>query len=332
MAESTTDATFRWLEEENHQFKTALFKLQQQVEQLQELIWGQGDRINTLENAITTSVALSARLNRVEEDARHHNELIQRTQDELKKLAETDEELQRQRTADQQRQLQVRAEMTQQQDTLGREQAAFLDRLQLVEEMGRRRQEESFTAEQELEALRAQDEKLNIAITGHHGQLSHHDQELANLQNEQISLHAEDEVIAGRVQRVQEQIRRLESAEELKELDDRLRQALSELGELHRVERLRLERMVVDVQVTQDQLRSGLEDLTGQTIQSSAKAQAAQQHLEQVRDQFWQLRAELAERLNAIAKVEERYRRRQITELEQQIKDLTAWEPRAPGV
>lgn len=331
MTESTADATIRWLEEENDRFKAALFKLQQQGEQMQSVIWGLGDRINALESAVTTTVSQAARLNRTEEDVRHSKDLIQQIQEDLGKLGEAGVDADRQRASDQQRHIQARAELAQQQEELQRELVAQQERLGLVEEMGRRRQEEAFRVEQSIEALHAQDEKLNIALTGHQGQTAHHAQELSNLENEQHSLHAEDEVLNGRIVRLQEQIRRLESAEEVKELEDRLRGALSELSELHRVERLRLERLVVDLQVTQDQLRSGLDDATQQAIQAGGKAQGAQQHLEQVRDQFWELRNEVTERLTAIAKVEERHRRRQITELEQQIKELAAWEPKSPG-
>src|SRR5439155_9005007 len=114
--ESTVDQTLRWLEEEHHQFKSNAFKIQQQLEQLQTALWGLGDRINTVENAITTSVALAARLNRVEEDARHDRELIQRLQDEVARLQAADEEAGHQREAEQQRQQTVRAEISQRQE------------------------------------------------------------------------------------------------------------------------------------------------------------------------------------------------------------------------
>ena len=36
--ESTVDQTLRWLEEEHHQFKSNAFKIQQQLEQLQQFL------------------------------------------------------------------------------------------------------------------------------------------------------------------------------------------------------------------------------------------------------------------------------------------------------
>lgn len=324
------EASIRWLEEEHQQFKSSVFKLQEQVEQLKTLIWTLGDRVNTVENALTTSVAQAARLNRVEEDARHAKELLEPLQGEVSKLRAADEESERVRQADLQRQNTARAEISQRQDELEQEQTAVIERIKVVEELGRRRQEETFRIEQAMETLRSSDEQINITLTGLQNQLSHHAQDLETLHKEQEALRGEDEVINGRVARVSEQVRRLETAEELKALEERLRQDLSEIGELHRVERLRLERMVVDLQVVQEQLRSNMEDLTQQGIQFSARAQGVQHHMEQVRDQFWELRNEVTERLVNIAKVEERFRRRQITELEQEIKELSTYEPKPP--
>ena len=328
--ESTVDQTLRWLEEEHHQFKSSVFKLQQQLEQLQTALWGLGDRINTVENAITTSVALASRLNRVEEDARHDRDLIQRLQDEIARLQTANEDVGHQREAEQQRQQTARAEISQRQDALEREQSAQLERLQLLEDLSRRRQDEAFRVDQAIEDLRSQDERINVALGANQTALSRHSQNLADIENDQKSLHSEDEVIGGRVAQMTELVRRLESAEELKESEARLRQTISELSELNRVERLRLERMVVDLQVAQDQMRSNVDDVIQQGIQSSARAQGAQEHLEQVREQLWEMRNEIAERLLSISKAEERSRRRQITELEQQIKDLAAWEPKPP--
>lgn len=325
------EASIRWLEEEHQQFKSTFFKLQQQFEQLQALIWSLGDRINTVENALTTSVAQAGRLNRAEEDVRHAKELIELLQGDAGKLREAGEESERVRQADQQRQNTARAELSQRQDALEQEQTTLTERVQVVEELGRRRQEESFRFEQAIEGLRSADEQTNITVAGHQNQLTRHAQDLESLHKEQEALRGEDEVINGRVARVTEQVRRLEAAEEMKAVEERLRQDLSELGELHRVERLRLERMVVDLQVAQEQLRSNVDDVTQQGIQFSARAQGVQQHMEQVRDQFWELRNELTERLVNIAKVEERFRRRQITELEQEIKELSTYEPKPPS-
>lgn len=324
------EASIRWLEEEHQQFKSTFFKLQQQFEQLQTLIWSLGDRINTVENALTTSVAQAARLNRAEEDVRHAKELIELLQGEVGKLQKADEEGERVRQADQQRHNTARAELSQRQDALEQEEAALAERLKVVEELGRRRQEEGFRVEQAMEDLRSSNEQINITLAGQGNQLSRHAQDLESIHQEQEALRGEDEVINGRIARLAEQVRRLEAAEELKAVEERLRQDLSELGELHRVERLRLERMVVDLQVAQEQLRSNIDDVTQQGIQFSARAQGVQQHMEQVRDQFWELRNELTERLVNIAKVEERFRRRQITELEQEIKELSTYEPKPP--
>jgi len=223
-------ASIRWLEEEHQQFKAGFFKLQQQFEQLQSLIWSLGDRVNTVETALTTSVAQSARLNRAEEDLRHNKDLLELLQGYLSKLQEAGAEMERQRQTDQERQTRLHVELQQGQDALGKEQATQLERLQTVEELRRRRQEEEFRLDQAIEEQRSVTGDLHNALVGLGTQLSRHAQDLETLHQDQESLHAEDEVISGRIAHLTDQVRRLEAAEDLKAVEERLRQTTAELG------------------------------------------------------------------------------------------------------
>ena len=77
-----------------------------------------------------------------------------------------------------------------------------------------------------------------------------------------------------------------------------------------------------------EQYRSNMEDLRQEVIQVHGKGQALTEHLEYVRDQLWELRNNLAEQFGTIQSAEEQQRRRQVAELEQQIKELSAWKPK----
>ena len=320
----------QFVEEEQRQYKTQIFKFQQQLEQLQGSLWTLGDRVNTLEGAITTVMAHGSRVARLEEDLRQAREFVEHFQSELEARHQQETAGERLIQTELERERQARTELLQKLDDLERNQAGTLEKLQTIEEVGRRRQEELYQLERSLEPLRVRDDQLSQQIPGAHEALKRQAQELAEVQQEQKSLQAQDEVVQGRVQHLADQVRRLESEESLRDLEQRLTAMLSEQNELHRAERQRLERSSVELHMSYEQYRSIVDDLQQQMLQLQGKAQAVTQYLEQVREQFWELRSALGEQFTKIVANEEQHRRRQIAELEQQIKDLRAWNPETP--
>lgn len=322
--------TVQWLEEEQRQNKAVVFKFQQLVEQLQGSLWGLGDRVNTVEGAIATVMAHGSRVARLEEDLRQAREVLERLQSVSTEERQQEVAEERLRQAELERERQAHTEVLHKQELLEREQAGLRDKLQVLDEAGRRRQEELFHLEQALEPLRAQNEQLANRLTTFQDHTKRQDQALEELRQEQRSLQAQDEVTQGRVQHLGEQVHRLEGQEALRDLEQRLSGSLTEQSELHRVERQRLEREFVELQLSFEQYRSTLEDLQQELSQLQGKSQALTQYLEQVREQVWELRNDLGEQLGGVAASEEQHRRRQIAELEQQIKELRVWTPKPP--
>ncbi|HLC29970.1 MAG TPA: hypothetical protein VJM51_04230 [Dehalococcoidia bacterium] len=320
----------QFVEEEQRQYKTQIFKFQQQLEQLQGTLWTLGDRVNTLEGAIATVMAHGSRVARLEEDLRQTREFVEHFQSEFEARHQQETTGERLIQTELERERQARTELLQKLDDLERNQAGTLEKLQTIEEVGRRRQEELHQLERSLEPFRVRDDQLSQQIAGSYEAQKRQAQELAELQQEQKSLQAQDEVVQGRVQHLADQVRRLESEESLQNLEQRLTAMLVEQNELHRAERQRLERTSVELQMSYEQYRSMVDDLQQQMLQLQGKAQAVTQYLEQVREQFWELRNALGEQFTKIVAAEEQHRRRQITELEQQIKDLRVWNPETP--
>ena len=320
----------QFLEEEQRQYKTQIFKFQQQLEQLQGTLWTLGDRVNTLEGAIATVMAHGSRVARLEEDLRQTREFVEHFQSEFETRHQQETAGERLIQTELERERQARTELLQKLDDLEQNQAGMLEKVQIMEEIGRRRQEELHQLERSLEPLRVRDDQLSQQIAGSYEAQKRQAQELAELQQEQKSLQAQDEVVQGRVQHLADQVRRLESEDSLQNLEQRLTAMLVEQNELHRAERQRLERTSVELQMSYEQYRSMVDDLQQQMLQLQGKAQAVTQYLEQVREQFWELRNALGEQFTKIVAAEEQHRRRQITELEQQIKDLRVWNPETP--
>ena len=96
------------------------------------------------------------------------------------------------------------------------------------------------------------------------------------------------------------------------------------------MERQRLDRVLAETQMSYEQHKSAVDDVRQLVIQLQGKANALNDHMDHLREQFWQLRTDLAEQFTAIKAGEEQQRRRAMAELEQQMKELGAWSLRAP--
>lgn len=320
----------QWLEEEQRQGKALVFKVQQELEQVQGGLWSLGDRLNAVEGAIGAVMAHGSRVARLEEDLRQTRELVERIQTHLDREQQDLSAEERQLQAELARERVARSEVQQRQEQFAREQTAQREKLQALEDANRRRQEELFKLEQALDPLRGQDEQLANRIASSQEQVKRLEQSLEELRQEQRSLQAQDEVAQGRLMHLSDQVRRLEHQEPLLELDQKLTNAITEQADLHRVERQRMERGIVEIQAAYEQYRATLDDLQQQVLQLHGKSQSTAQHLEQLRELLWELRGDLGEQLGAIATGEEQHRRRQIAELEQQIKELRAWNLKPP--
>ncbi|MSQ27395.1 MAG: hypothetical protein EXR51_04560 [Dehalococcoidia bacterium] len=319
-----------WLEEEHRQHKAGVFKLQQAVEQVQSALWTLSDRVNTVESSINAVSGHGARVARVEEEARLARDQGERLESRIEAFRDGLAKEERARTAEGERDRLERAALGKNQDALERADQALVERIQAVEELARRRQEDFFQVNQTLDLLRVQDDKLNALISAQQTQLKHQMQEIEGAQHVLLAVQAQDEIFQGRVQHLSEQLRRLEAQEELHEVAARFAQMLSEQGELHKVERMRLERSMVEVQMGYEQHRSQADDQRQELIHVQGQLQALNEHLDHVRESLWEFRNEIIDHFTGVAGVEEQRRRRQLTETEQQIKELAAWKPKPP--
>ena len=275
-------------------------------------------------------MAHSTRVASLEEGLRRTQELLERSQVNDEDIQQQEAAAERAHQAERERDRQDRIDMLQKLETWEREKIALQERLQAIDEGGRRRQEELFQVTQAMNTLEQKDEELNALISGQQSQTRHLTELLGEVQQNERNIESQQEVIQGRMQHLADLLHRLESGAAMQEVEERLTQALNEQGELHRTERKRLDRMVGETQLSYEQYRSSVEDVRQLTLQVQGKATALNDHMDLIRDQFWQLRTDLAEQFTAIKTSEEQQRRRTISELEQQVKELSAWTPRPP--
>ncbi|GEM_PF-2469579 len=327
---SPAENVVQWLEEEQRQTKAALFRLQQQTEQLQNGIWSIAERLNTVEGSIAGVMGHSVRVARTEEDVRAAREVLERLQTTLQDHVQSTEVDERARTAELERERLSRAELSQKIDSVSRLQESTLERIMAVEELHRRSQQELFRVAADLEPLRAQDERLMSLITALQATAKRQETDVAEVQKDQQSLHAQDEVVQGRVHNLVDQVRRIEGNAEVHDLEERLTRDMREQAELNRIERQRQERLVVDLEQGYDQARTNIENLQQELTQTAGRTKAFADHLEHLRQQLWDLRTDLSETLAAVAATQEQHYRRSVAEVELQLRELGQWRMAPP--
>ena len=320
--------TIAWLEEENRQHKSVVFKVQQAADQLQGGVWTLSDRLNAVEGSLNILVDHSTRLVRVETDLHNIRDLLERLDSRFDQEKKPDAQEEQQRQAEQDRGRQVQADTTKQYDVMEKAHQALMDRVLSVEERARRRQEELFQVTQAIDGLHTLAEKQGSLVQAQQTRNEHLSRQIEEATNVLQGLQGQDEVIQGRLQYLTDQVRRFESQVDLRESEARLTQQLSEQGELSKVERQRLERTTVEVQIGFEQYRSSVDDLRQELIQLNGKSRAQGDHLDQVREALWGFQNELGDQFSGWADREEKAHRQHIAELEKQIKDLAAWRTR----
>lgn len=319
---STSPGTLQWFEEEQYRSKINVTKLQQQVEQFQAALWDQLERIQQGEQALAAAMAQLARMPKLEEELRQFREVAAGLQESWLKLEERRGEEERGHLAELERDRQARGEAGRKLELLEREAQNLWTKLSALEDGYRRSAASFLELQQRTEGLVHEDQRLEARIHGLSEQLRHGEQELDRFRQEQEALRKQDEVTSGRLHILGEQIKELQDHLGAVRGAEQLQQEIQERLELQRLEGQRLERQNADIQTTQEEQHSLLEDLGRELNQLSGKSQTLVEHLDQVREQMWGVREEIAQQFSQLAQKEEQQKRRQIAELEQQIREL----------
>ncbi|MBI4302393.1 MAG: hypothetical protein HY664_07295 [Chloroflexi bacterium] len=279
--------TLRWLEEEQNQNKSLIAKLQQQVEQLLALTGNQGEKLRVMEESLAAATSQLPRVAKLEEELRQAKENLGQLQVQLNRDKERLDTLGRSRQGEVEREHQVRSELEHRLDTIAQERDNNRSRLANLEEIARRYSETLLQVQQHLENLARQDETQEARVSRAVEQDRRQEQEVARLDAELVALRKQDEVALSRVQMAVDQMRRLEEQyTNLSAREDEARE-LRERIELQRTERERLERQLTELQ-----------------------------------NQVVELGQRLAAQIANFGQIQEQQKRRLMTELEHQAREL----------
>jgi len=314
--------TLAWLQDQFHLLKAQLGKAQHQTDQTQALALDVAEKLRQQETAIDDLATQAGAIGPLQEELRQVKEVLARLQDQQVQLRTQLEETIRQQMTETERERVQIGDLHRRLEDLERNVEGWLDRQSGVEDAARRYQEGIALANLRAEGIEQRLEVLEGRASRNLEATNRIDQEISRIDAAIQGLEREDELQSERARVALEAARRVEALVESEKRDLQALGHLSERMELLRVERQRLEERLAQAEESADELRSLFarqEQLVGVL---DGRTQGYLGRLEALREEILRHRQEFVDHLLKLSSGQERLKRRQIEELEREIREL----------
>ena len=319
---SQSVSTLAWLQDQFHLLKAQIGKVQHQIDQTQAMALDVVEKLRQQETAVAEVSSQASAIAPLQEDLRQIKDVLARLQEQQVQLRGQLEETIRQRMTEAERDRVELSDQRRRLENLERNVEGWLDRQSGVEDTARRYQEgialanlRSENIDQRLEVLEGRASR-NLEAT------NRIDQEISRIDAAIQGLEREDELQSERARVALEAARRVEALVESEKRDLLALAQLSEKIELLKVERQRLEERLAQAEEEMNEFRGALarqEQLTGVL---DGRTQGYLGRLEALREEIMRHREQFIEHLLKLSSGQERLKRRQIEELEREIREL----------
>jgi len=315
-------STLAWLQDEVHMVKGQLAKLQHQMDQTQALVLDTADKLRQSEAALAGLAGKISNTAQFQEDIRQIKDATSRLQEQLAQGRSQVEEVVRQRLTEAERERVERTDVLRRLVDAEREVETWRERQGAVEQAARHAQEgvtlvtlRQENAEHRIDGI---EEKAARSVEA----ANRIDNELSKVEAVLQELRREDEVQAERARVALEAARRLEGEFDSHKGVREMVSQLDEKVELLRAERQRLDDRSSQHEETMEELRGQLEH-QGQLLSLlDGRTQGLQGRLDALRDDIHTSREQVTDHLKSLSHGQERIKRRQIEELEREIREL----------
>ena len=319
-----TGDALAWMHTEISEIKSRLALVAQAADQSRIVASNAADTSHEVQSALGQFDGIGPALMNVQDTLRSLRDVVARSQEDINHLRQGRDEFERRFQEESELHRQDKNGYGRRFTELERDIEAVPDRLQKIEEHSRRNLDLISQAAMRVEILE------NAIVDHETGQsrtistLSRLDQELTRLSGAVMALQSLDITHEERVNTNAEMIRRLESEIELvrgetnkiTRIDDRL--------ELVQAERTRHNEQINEIMATLNtvEVRLNAQDERASLIE--VRMNAYQDELRRLREQLQVERERLAGYLNALRDLDADFRKREITAIEKEIKDLRA--------
>ena len=311
-----------WVQDQLYQVKAQTSQLEQQLAHLQSIVTQLTETFQGTERSLRETAHGAALAFRLQEEINQSVALIVHLQDEQAELKVRVDDLSRLRETTQTRDQEEWLDLVRRTDQLERQVAAWHDRQAGADEASRRMQEALSLVRHELQQieqrLEAVESKAARALEG----ANRAEHTLSQTDATIMSLQHEDEAIAERARVAGDMAHRLEATlnQHLHELQ-RV-ELLAERIELHRAERQRLEDRALRLEEGLGELRDLAQKGEDQRARMAAQQQGLSARLDAIHEQIEEQRVKLVDQLRRLTGSQERTKRRQVQELERELREM----------
>ena len=314
--------TVAWLQDQLHLVKAQLGKVQHQMDQTQAMALDVADKMSQQEAAVAGLASQGSTVTSLQEEVRQLKDVLTRLHEQQAQFGAQLEETVRQRMAEAERERVEVADARRRLQDLERQVEAWLDRQSGIEETARHYREGLTLANLRAESMDQRLEALEGRSSRNLEASNRIDQDISRIEAAIQGLQREDDLQSERARVALETARRVEVAVEAERRDLQALAQLSERIELLKVERQRLEDRTAQIEEDVNELRGFLarqEQLTGVL---DGRTQGYLARLEALREEILRHRQQFVEHLLKLSTGQEVLKRRQIEELQREIKEL----------
>jgi len=319
---SQSISTLAWLQDQFHLLKAQLGKVQHQTDQTQAMALDVAEKMRQQEATVAELASQASATVPLQEEIRQLKDVLARLQEQQVQARGQLEETIRQRLSEAERGRVEVGDLCRRLEDLERHVESWLDRQSGIEDAARRYQEGIALANARSESMDQRLENLEGRASRNLEATNRIDQEISRIDAAIQGLEREDDLQSERARVALEAARRVEADVESERRDLRALAELSERLELLKVERQRLEDRLAQVEENVNELRGLLahqEQLLGVL---DGRTQGYLGRLESLREEIMRHRQQFVEHLLKLSSGQERLKRRQIEELEREIKEL----------
>lgn len=319
------DNMIDWLESEVHALKAQVADLTEQLQQERAQLWTFADEWERAEGAATNTTAQLHILSALPDEVRFLRERVERVQSALAHDQEQTELLARQLRAEMQAERDERGELRRRTDFAEQAALAGADRMSAADEMVRRLQE---TASEHTQRF----EQIDINLAGLEARLAASIEALRRADHDSRTLSADLErhargvaEMGERLDRYQEAARRLdaqfargeEAAEEADALGDRF--------DALRVNNDQAMERLASIAAAHEMMDARLAESDRNQERARSRSEQHERVLNELRAGFEELRQSMQQDYERLLGFQEKQRRRQIADLEQEIRELRGY-------
>ena len=322
VASETQVGALGWTQDQIYQLKSQAAQLKQQLEQLTTIVTKTNDSLRTTAATLQEASLGAAQTPRLQEEINQSAALIMQLLDQQ---AETDNrlaELGRKKEVDEERDQQDWSEVAKRTEQLERQVLLWHDRQSGVDEVARRFQEGLSLVRQQMEQMAQRLELAEGKATRGMEGSNRTARTLTQVEANILALQQEDEAKSERSRVTADVLQRLEtkqaeSLEELKRLE-----LLAERIELHRAERQRLEDRALRLEEELQELKERAENSEHLQSRLGGQQQGLSSRLDSLQEMVEEQRKLLVDQIRKLTGTQDRTKRRQIQELERELREM----------